>query len=528
MPHTQSLMSQQRVPSWFPGLKRPAKAPLPAPSAQRQRSIDQGLQRGVRGPRQSFPVLTSQEVNTTISVALRHFGLSWEALDVAQLGTIREAARSVSDMEGGVFPEQLHAAILGTLRQRREQPVLIDTTSFVDAAHANSRARAESGIYGGITINGAHRGPDGTPLHYLEQGPAWCSALHACNAMVGAPVLALADIGVHEARKQAPGMNVSDEAVQQAMARMREHGVPLSSVLEVLQDKLGIATHVYQHIPVQHIPVVEDDGSSSFNHEQADLLDEIDAGQLLLEMTTPSGAKLCAAFHKDGADWTQQDVVKGETTPSFPPSLYLRLEDAIGFTAAWLRQGLSASGMPALPLDSGAGALRHAPPCAGCQTRIGGCLRDFGMVPGGAERVPVPSRRIRKTSHTVWPYVTDIAEPGCTPPAPPLAGAMAEAATNEATASAATASGRAGDPCTLLGRSLGASPACLVRGTKGAKGGRAPVSRRPQVIPGRGPKQVARQRDCRRPETLGNVACVGSDGLGRGVDRDWARQTDPL
>ena len=364
MPHTQSLMSQQRVPSWFPGLKRPAKAPLPAPSAQRQRSIDQGLQRGVRGPRQSFPVLTSQEVNTTISVALRHFGLSWEALDVAQLGTIREAARSVSDMEGGAFPEQLHAAILGTLRQRREQPVLIDTTPFVDAAHANSRARAEPGIYGGITINGGHRDRNGTLLHYLEQGPAWCSALHACNAMVGAPVLALADIGVHEVVKQAPGMYVSHEAVQQAVARMRENGVPLFSVLEVLQNKLGIATHVYQHIPV-----VEDDGSSGFNHAQAGLLDKIDARQLLLEMTTPSGAKLCAAFHKDGADWTQQDVVKGETTPFFSPSLYLRMEEATGFTAAWLRQGLSASEGAALSLGPEAGALRLDP--AALAARLG-------------------------------------------------------------------------------------------------------------------------------------------------------------
>ena len=365
-PPAESLLSQQRVPSWFSGLKRPAEAPLPAHPAQRQRPDDQGFPSGVPDPLQSLPVRTSQE-NRTISAALRHFGLSWEALDVAQLGTIREAARSVSGMEAGVFPEQLHAAILGALRQRREQPVIIDTERFANPA-ASGRSRSGGGaIYGGITINGPHHGHGGELLYYLEQGQPGASVQHASNAMVGAPVLALSDFTQHEIDKLARGPEIEpdlfNDAVAQTRSLMRQKGVPLSTFQDVLQEKLGMATHRYQHIP---------DGAPGLNRRQAALLDGIDTDRGFLQVAIGSEQGFtshCVAFRKEGQVWTLLDSNLPKPVPDFPPSRYLQMPGVFNFTALWPRQGVSASGIAALPLNRGADALLPDP--ASLAARLG-------------------------------------------------------------------------------------------------------------------------------------------------------------
>ena len=333
LPHRHALRGQQQAPGWLTrqggdspqhASKRPAPEHPQAPPARRPQYQHPGLRAAASSQVLPQAARRDQEPGG-VSAALSHFDLTWDELDGAQQERVRAAAGSMSGTNPDAFPEHLHAAILGALGQRREQPVLTDTERFINSSHPDYRAPSETAIYGGITINGAHRGPDGTLLHYLEQGLPALSALHAGNAMVGAPVLALSDVA----------------------AAMQENGVPLSYVRKVLKEKLGIATHVYRHVGV-----MDADGRSRLNRKQAYLLDRIDSKGLLLEIKSDSGATQCVAFRKDDDRWTLLDSVRGEKTASYLPSFYLLMEEATDFTAAWPQQGLSATGAAALPLDA--------------------------------------------------------------------------------------------------------------------------------------------------------------------------------
>lgn len=294
-----------------------------------------------------------QVVHDILQAALSHFSVTWDAIDSAAKRAAWKLAVAIAEAGGTAGVEvPLHAAILKSLAQRRKLLFFIDPERFIHPEKFNPYPLAGHAVFGAITINAAHRDQCGTLKYYLERQPdqGRSSAQHACNAMVGGPVVSLGDFAEHEARahRNLATPEQFKDVVEQITRDMLRHGTSIETVRAVLKEKIGVATRLYRHDPAA-IP----DGP--LNLEQAFLLDEIDTDRLFLQCVIPDGddATLHAvAFRKDNKRWTLLDSRSGRPWEGMTPSLYLEMQEAIGFDAIWPQRGLASSGALEVPLDA--------------------------------------------------------------------------------------------------------------------------------------------------------------------------------